>query len=289
MCNRKTKNKSNIRSEEDLICLAGLLQQNHSLDIKTVSDARKTVNAGIYKYTFDSTTLLPYRHNLSYMEDKRLSELMFPFYQKMNNDDREAYKELCERRILLQFLLCAPRKYRKQEIKKEIRPDFVLTGNKRIGIEVTELTTPFDKNFMTLSREVQENHFRTDSEIEEHLQHYHKSIANKIELVNDNGIMLSTSAFDLDSKRYQFAELIKTKYNKYQDIIQQYDEFIILGNAAYGSGLEISKKSEVQEIIDYLLTECPDIVNVTTVIAWREAKQQNKIIFSWYKLTKNTT
>lgn len=68
-----------------------------------------------------------------------------------------------------------------------------------------------------------------------------------------------------------------------KDIQQQYDEFIILGNAASGAGIEISEQGEVDEIMDYVLCICPDIINMTTVIAWREENNQGTIKFSWYK------
>lgn len=62
-----------------------------------------------------------------------------------------------------------------------------------------------------------------------------------------------------------------------------YDEFIILGDASSGTGLEISEQKEVDETINRLLMMCPEIVNVTTVIAWRRAENQRTIIYSWYK------
>lgn len=118
----------------------------------------------------------------------------------------------------------------------------------------------------------------------EHIQRYHRRIAKKVSLVDASGTQMVSSGFNcLDSSRMRIAEEIKNKYYKYKEQINLYDEFIILGDASSGTGLEISEQKEVDEIINCLLMMCPEIVNVTTVIAWRRAENQRTIIYSWYK------
>lgn len=282
------KEQGSIRSESELELLADLLKKSFSFDYKTIDHARKTERAGIYSYEFDATTLLPYDCNLNDSEGKRLDELMNPFYRKMRDDDRDVYKELCERRTLLYFLLSAPELYRNSTIEKRVRPDFILTGERRIGIEITKLTTQYDEGMLTLANQIHENGLRQDEEVKKHIECYHRRIKDRVALLHIAGKPHVSSDFHpLDIKRKHFAEEIKTKHDKYKDDIAQFDEFIILGDAASGSGLEISEKEDVQEVIDCLLLICPEIIDTTTVIAWREAEHQERIIYSWYDNSKN--
>lgn len=99
----------------------------------------------------------------------------------------------------------------------------------------------------------------------------------------ERGPTIATDFYCLDPNQKHFAEEIKRKYEKYHEKAKQYDEFIILGYAASGSGLEISDKSGLEEVINHFLTICPEIISVSTVIAWREADHPEKIVFSWYK------
>ena len=59
MIKKNADNDVIIRSRTELQLLAELLKQNFSFNHKTIADARKTVNTGIYTYTFDAATLLP--------------------------------------------------------------------------------------------------------------------------------------------------------------------------------------------------------------------------------------
>lgn len=217
MIKKNADNDVIIRSKTELQLLAELLKQNFSFNHKTIADARKTVNTGIYTYTFDAATLLPYESNVNCKEARVLDDLLYPFYQKMDINDHEVYKELRERRVLLWFLLCAPKQYRECEIEKQIRPDFILTGEKRIGIEITELITSFDRKLFSLTRQIREKGLHTQEEIEEHIHRYHKSIEDKVILnVEDNVPLLCTGASILTAKRIHFAEEIKRKYEKYK-------------------------------------------------------------------------
>lgn len=277
------KGQETVRSESGLELIADLLKQRFSFDYDTIDNARQIVRAGIYSYEFDATTLLPYDCNLNNSEGERLDELIKPFYMKMKGEDREAYKELCERRTLHYFLLCAPEIYRNCTIKKSERPDFILTGERRVGIEITKLTTEYDEELFTLAKEINENGLRQEEEVKKHIERHHKHIKDRVALLDIAGKTNVSSGFHpLDSIRKHFAEEIKNKHDKYCDDIAQFDEFIILGDAASGSGLEISEKEDVQEVIDYLLHICPEIIDTTTVIAWREAEHQERIIYSWY-------
>lgn len=277
--------KNIIRSEKDLATLATLITQSFSFDHKTMEDASLIVKAGIYTYKFDATTLLPYDCNLNSIEARKLDDLLRPFYLEMKANNREAYKELCERRTLLFCMRCAPEPYRVLAIEKSIRPDFVLTGEKRIGIEITELTVEFDKKVSVLSDYIEKRGLDTAEEIRGYIQKYHKGIADRIEVISSmEKPIMSSGMYCLSSNRKHFAEEIKKKYDMYIEQLPEFDEFIILGNAASGTGLEISCKEEVQEVIDYLLTICPDIINVTTIIAWRESGNHQKINHTWYKV-----
>lgn len=277
--------KNKIRSKEDLIALSVDLSKYFSFGYKTIADARKIIRVGIYTYEFDSTTLYPYSYNLNSAEMRELHNLMTPFYTKMRSEDREAYKELHERRDLLLCLLCAPMQYRDLEIIKRTRPDFILSGDKKIGVEVTELITEYDKKVFALPRYIEKRGLDSKEAIQEYIRQYHRSIADRVEIVP--GIvkpMISSGMHCLTPNRQHFAEEIKRKYDMYKDTINEYDEFIILGNANTGAGIDISSQEEVQEVIDYLLKICPDIINITTIISWRDQDKPGKIIHTWYKM-----
>lgn len=278
------RNKNRIRSEKDLIKLTELITQSLSFNYKTISDAKKRVNAGIYSYEFDATTLSRYNCNLNYAEERKLDKLLRPFYIEIKSKDHEAYKELCERRNLLFCLLCAPELYKGATIQKCTRPDFILTGGITIGVEITELTTEFDKRVFALAGYIEKRGLDSEEAIKQYIQKYHKDLSDRVEVITTaEQPMISSGMHCLTPKRKHFAEEIKKKYDMYKDEIHNFDEFIILANAASGTGLEISSKEEVQEVIDYLLSICPEIVKVTTIIAWRETRKQQTIIYSWYK------
>ena len=283
MKNQKVSKNKHIRSESDLKSLAEQLKQSFSFQHKTIAEAKKAINAGIYTYVFDATTLYRYESNLNSTENGILDELLNPFYQKLRDTKREAYKELNERRTLLWFLLSSPDHYQNSIIEKTERPDFILTGEKRVGVEVTELTTQYDKDVQALSSQIIENNIHSEEKVLEHIQRYHKTIADRVAYKNIVGTSeIYTDCYCLDSNRIHYSEEIKKKHGKYKNEIGEYDEFIILCDAASGSGLEISEEAEVKEVIKHLLTICPEIIDTTVAIAWREARNQKKIIYSWY-------
>ncbi len=140
--------KDEYNHDDQINRIAELLIGSQSFEYKTISDARKTVQIEKYYIDYDATTLSTYNSNLSRDETKKLDLLLIPYFQKLKAEQRESYKELCERRVLLRFLLASPEKYRNAVIEKHIRPDFILIGEKEIAIEVTKLTTPFDEEVL---------------------------------------------------------------------------------------------------------------------------------------------
>ena len=118
-------------------------------------------------------------------------------------------------------------------------------GNKNIGIEITELTTGYDKQVFKASRRISEKGIKQEEDIIRVI-HGFKEIDGKAKPIDIAGTpAIDTGCINLYSNRTHFAEEIKRKHDKYQETIWQYDEFIILGNAASGSGLDISEQYEV--------------------------------------------
>ena len=120
--------------------LFGAILRLHSFSYKSLPEAKKTIYMSDLVYCFDALSLCTYRHNLDDNDFLQLSKRLDSYYA--NHFDKEAEKERRERTALFRFLQADfSSNIHSYRIEKEIQPDFILRGEKTIGIEVVELTT----------------------------------------------------------------------------------------------------------------------------------------------------
>lgn len=119
---------------------------SQSFEYSTFADARTRLsyNNRCYKkyIVYDRLSLSIYKHNLSPSEYQQFCRELSHLYTPPTNDYDKYRKEYA---VLFHYCLCKP-KLAKYAITKSERPDFLLRkGNLSIGIEVTQLTTSYEK------------------------------------------------------------------------------------------------------------------------------------------------
>lgn len=127
------------------------IMENISFDYASFSEAVLTIGVDDtpeIKLTFDRLSMRVYSHNLP---DEDFSYVIKNLRRRYQEEcSREDLKARVEYNVLLDFLLLH-QEYVEYKIAKETRPDFVLSGDRRIGIEVTEFTTEVDKVLVAIA------------------------------------------------------------------------------------------------------------------------------------------
>ena len=123
--------------------LAEQIMKLHSFSYSSLLDAKKTVKVAGLEYCFDALSLCYYYHNLSETQFNYLGKKLTRYYESHCSNDEQ--KERLERACLFQYLFQESCNYKDYTILKKVRPDFILEGQKKIGIEVVTLTTPYNK------------------------------------------------------------------------------------------------------------------------------------------------
>lgn len=271
-----------IRSMKNIEKLAEQIAASFTFDYELIDEAKKRIRVGEYSVTYDMTNLLHYRDNMNYKEIHAYNDFMRPFFQSMYDNQREVYKELCERRVLFHFLMSAKNPYRYYRIKKATRPDFILCGEKSVGVEITKLTTEHDEVLFSISRQTSGKGLSVE-EMKRHVAKYHKRAIGQYEYYDIGGTTVIDSKMqNLHGQRVMYAEQIMKKYELYKEDISQFDDFIVLGDTTTGAGLAVTEKWEVDEIIKELCDMCPQITIPTIVIVWETGKSTKKY-YSWYR------
>ena len=93
---------------------------------------------------------------------------------------------------------------------------------------------------------------------------------------------IAPGLFNVKERQDHFASLLCRKYKNYQEMLPEFDEFIILGNAADGSGIEISCDSDVDCVLHSLQEQIPEISAVTVAILWEDAYSRHYVTHSRY-------
>lgn len=255
-----------FEQKENLTQLLEEVVSLHSFSYSTLAEAKKTVRVGDIEYCFDALSLCLYHSNLQphlYSEFKRM---LSHFYKR--KDDREIQKERDERTTLFQYLTTGSCPYRDYRINKETRPDFVLEGKgQRIGIEVVELTTPYDQVLFSILKE----HYgqgKTVSEIKAAAEQRHGRKAQNYDYRDIGGsVCIGSDLFSTREKQKHFAYQLYEKFKKYQTEIPSFDKFIVLGDAVRGLDISISDEYDVNNIFEWLEV-APDLEHVSFVILW---------------------
>ena len=253
-----------------------------SFKYKKLSDAIFTVKSAEYYYTFDATSMLPYETNLDKESLSQFYSQLRPYYKNMCYKHPRDYQELTERRVLFHYLIEGRSEYKDYQIRKTIRPDFTLTGLKKVGIEVVELTTPIEQNLFSITRS-QFGESKSLDEIKAYAQEHHNTFAGQYTFYDLEGTTaIAAGLFNVSEHQAHFASLLCHKYNKYKELLPEFDEFIILGNAADGSGIELSCESDVDCVLHGLQEKTPEINGVTIAIIWEDAYSQRYVTHKRY-------
>ena len=202
----------------------------HTFSYSFWSDAKKTVEIGNYSHCFDALSLCEYESNLSVSEKSLLrSVLSHQIAEKYNRQHQQTRREY---EAIFYFLVSLNSPYKEYEISKTIRPDFVLHGKTKIGLEVVEFTT----ETQSILRNIASKNFgygKTPGEIRTAAVSKHGSKADWYRYTETNGhsMIAPRKLSDCNLDRYEYASKILQKWKKYRTIAPSYDMFILLCDA----------------------------------------------------------
>ena len=181
-----------------------------------------------------------------------------------NNPTDESAEELS----LFYYLTYPTCEYTEFIIKKETRPDFVLEGNCKIGIEVVELTTQTDQVYYSILKE-NLGKGKSISEIEAAAKKKHgqKATLYDYQEIDDTPILSTTS--NTGTIRSHFAYLMLHKYQKYENDIPFFDRFIVLGDARRVGQIAVTNIYDVEDIFEYL-SNYSEMKNITHTVLWED-------------------
>ena len=247
-----------------------------SFAYKTLEEAKKITEVNDYKICFDAFSLTHYIHNLSEDEYDFFNYILYCLC--IERLSREEQKELSERHSLMKYLGCnCP--YKEYEIEKAVRPDFILRGEKTVGIEVVKFTTKEDSILRDISNSASGKGLSID-EIKRNAFRKHKTNALPYRFYELNGrAAISTGHLNCNSRNEHYISLLQTKYDKYALVLCDYDDFIVLCDAIYT--LEITSHEEAVRIIQAFQKRNPYINNVKIAILW-ENKGIKASVFDFY-------
>ncbi len=267
--------KYNIKNDEEngikdeLVAIATQVISMHSFDYRTLEEAKSTIKTEHFSYCFDAGSLSFYSHNMSQIEFQKFSRIL----SSMCHFDREHEKERVERCSLFCFLKESMSPYRNYQIEKRVRPDFCLIGNKTIGLEVVELTTPEKK----ILESIVNNNFglhRSASQIREDAYAHHKRNSDNYIYYDNGGIVaVGTRSIDVGAVKQHFEAQIIKKYEKYKNEIADFDRFIILADAQKHV-IELVSEDDVLDVLDGIEGKIPKNGNLSVNIIWADENNE---------------
>ncbi len=227
--------------------LAKQLVNSQSFGYKTFEEAKGKISVSDYWCIYDKMTLLIYEHNIpSYLRKDFCENFKTSLFNKLSKEEKKQRKEL----VSLYHFIERNEKYKKYEIEKCKRPDFVLKKNdKKVGIEVTELIMPDDKLVNAIMDDYTGTS-RSTEEIKSEIQRKHGKKVEQFSVYNLFGTMaVSGPVKNVGVNKDRFVYKVVEKYNKYKNDIADYDEFIILCDER-GVVVEITDDSDIEDIIE---------------------------------------
>ena len=254
--------------EEIFENLADIIVSRHSFEFKTFQDAQDSITIfPEIDYKYDRLSLDSYSTNLSREENDAVQKrIVSKFNESHNVEDRKAREEYW---ILLKLLRVAP-EFAMFDIAKAIRPDFILTGEKRIGIEITEFVTKSDA---VMYRIAHDNFGKGKSidEITDAATAKHGSKASKYRIydIDGNGTAAICNYYHGENAIDSFLCTIDTKYNKYKDMFAEFDEFILLCDAM--SSVFFTHEYDVESLIKMYKDIEPESKGMNIYILWTDS------------------
>lgn len=234
--------------------LANEIMKQHSFQCDSFPDAKVTIKICNAEYMFDKLSMCVYSHNLDEEDYSYLRRQLIKRYDAEHN--RDDHKIRTEYVVLFNFMSVTP-EYLDMTISKTTRPDFVLYGIKKIGVEVTEFTTQEDSVLNAISRQ----NFglgKTVKEIKNNAIKRHGKKANNYTYHNlDSTAGIDSGIFDVGAKKIIYANIIKKKYDLYHEMFTDFDEFILLCDARYS--ICVTDKGDSDDVIKLVREKQPNI------------------------------
>jgi hypothetical protein len=249
--------------------LADVIVSNHSFSFRTFQESVMTVNmieAPGLKLTYDRLSLRVYSHNL---DEADYSYLVYQIRKRYwGNKTRDEDKIRSEYDVLFDFMSQSPR-WNAFEIRKETRPDFVLTGKQCIGIEVTECTTESDSVLKAISNQ-NSGKGKTPEEMHRDALIRHGAKADNYSYREIAGkAVIGSGLFDVRKKKYAYANEIIKKYRKYSNHFWEYDEFIVICDARYT--ICITEQEDAEEVIELAKEGCSEMRGFAVCIIFQDS------------------
>lgn len=254
-----------MESTKILDKIADIILSEHNFNYSNFDEAKSTISIpdSQIEITYDRLTLYFYSHNLStdgnlYIQNQIGKHLSDPKYKEHLKTMNEYYS--------LFWLLSSNLQFNNYSIKKQTRPDFVLTGTNKIGIEVTQLTTAEDCLFRRICND-NLGKYKTSEEIHQNALRVHGKKANNYIYRDKYGQpSLARAPHNLSKNTDYYINEILKKYHKYSKMFSEFDEFIILGDAR--SSFTITSKRDIDYLVTSIQESSPEVTGFTLSIIY---------------------
>lgn len=235
----------------------------HNFYYASLTDATKTVRFGGFEHCFDALSLCEYSSTLNCRQKSILGQYLNEYINKLDSEKRKCRGEYV---VLFHFLHLSSYPYRDFLIRKEVRPDFVLEGSTKVGIEVLEFTT----SQFAIMKNIANRNFgkgKTAEEIHAAAREKHGKNAEQFDYLNLGGVTAVSpkGLTDEDQKMQKFSEDLFAKWQKYKDMISEFDEFIVLCDARLAG---FSDKEDCDSIMEMLELLDPNITGMAVCILY---------------------
>lgn len=235
----------------------------HNFPYVSLADAKKTVHFGRFEHCFDALSFCEYSSTLNRRQKSILGQYLNEHLNKLESDRRKCRDEY---EVLFHFLQLFSYPYREFRIMKEVRPDFVLEGSTKVGIEVLEFTTAQ----FAIMKNIANRNFgkgKTAEEIHRAAREKHGEKAEQFNFLDMGGVpaISPKGLTDVDQIMQKFSADVYTKWQKYKDMISDFDDFIVLCDARH---MPVTDKEDCDSIMELLELLDPNITGMAVCILY---------------------
>ena len=252
-------------ADEEIIKLAAQMVAFQNFNYRSLPEAKKEIYFGDIKHCFDALSFCTYYSSLNHQQKSELSKILFDHCDKnMSNEERKCRKEY---ESLFHYLQMPNNPYRDYSISKETRPDFVLAGERAVGIEVVEFITE-QQGIMNKIANKNFGRGKSAEEIYQAAKNKHGSKAERYTFSDSYGTAtISLKGLeDANQSQLLFASKILSKWHKYKEITNCFERFIVLCDARYT--IAVTDKTDCDDIMNYLEKLNSNISNFTICILY---------------------
>lgn len=234
---------------DSTMCITIMAQDfinSHSFDYSSFSEAKNILSYTIGScekiIIYDRLSLCIYSRNLLHEEYRQFSQEVSSFYNPPNNDYEKCRTEYAK---LFFYHWCKP-KLSDYTITKTERPDFLLQkGSHSIGIEVTQLTTPYEKVMGRISLLSEKGLTAEELKLKAIAKHGQKANNYHYYYFGDKA-EVGTHTLRPDKIRELHVQQIIDKYKDNENKIKNYSDFIILCDAQ--DGITYTSKRDIADL-----------------------------------------